>query len=118
MQLRTKNSAFKANVASLIVKIVSVIGPLILVPLFVKYLTLEEYGIWLIVLSITSFFFLTNVGILQVVTNAIAKDISMEKVDYYSQVVFVQQNLDMHQNLLGINIDIQKNNMLHLQPHN
>ena len=86
MPLKTKNSAFKANVASLISKIVSVIGPLILVPLFVKYLTLEEYGIWLIVLSITSFFFLTNVGILQVVTNAIAKDISMEKVDYYSQV--------------------------------
>ena len=86
MLLRAKNSAFKANVASLIVKIVSVIGPLVLVPLFVKYLTIEEYGIWLIVLSIMSFFYLTNVGILQVVTNAIAKNISMEKVDYYSQV--------------------------------
>ena len=86
MPLKTKNSAFKANVASLMSKIVSVIGPLILVPIFVKYLTIEEYGIWLIVLSIMSFFYLTNVGILQVVTNAIAKDISMEKVDYYSQV--------------------------------
>ena len=86
MLLRAKNSAFKANVASLIVKIVSVIGPLVLVPLFVKYLTIEEYGIWLIVLSVVSFFYLTNVGILPVVTNAIAKDISMEKVDYYSQV--------------------------------
>ena len=86
MLLRAKNSAFKANVASLIVKIVSVAGPLILVPLFVKYLTIEEYGIWLIVLSITSFFYLTHAGILQVVTNAIAKNISMEKVNYYSQV--------------------------------
>ena len=74
MPLKTKNSAFKANVASLMSKIVSVIGPLILVPIFVKYLTIEEYGIWLIVLSIMSFFYLTNVCILQVVTNAIAKD--------------------------------------------
>ena len=80
MLFKVKNSAFKANAASLTVKIVSVLGPLVLVPLFVKYLTLEEYGIWLIVLSITSFFYLTNVGILQVVTNAIAKNISEEKI--------------------------------------
>ena len=86
MLYKVKNSAFKANIAALASKVVSVIGPLITVPLFIKYLTIEEYGIWLMVLSVTSFFYLSNVGILQVVTNAVAKDISEEKVDYYSQV--------------------------------
>ena len=86
MLYKVKNSAFKANIAALTSKVVSVIGPLITVPLFIKYLTIEEYGIWLMVLSVTSFFYLSNVGILQVVTNAVAKDISEEKVDYYSQV--------------------------------
>ncbi len=86
MLFKVKNSAFKANIAALASKVVSVIGPLITVPLFIKYLTIEEYGIWLMVLSVTSFFYLSNVGILQVVTNAVAKEISEEKVNYYSQV--------------------------------
>ena len=86
MLYKVKNSAFKANIAALASKVVSVIGPLITVPLFIKYLTIEEYGIWLMVLSVTSFFYLSNVGILQVVTNAVAKDISEKKIDHYSQI--------------------------------
>ena len=84
--LKVKNAAFKANMAALASKAIAILGPLITVPLFIKYLTIEEYGIWLIVLSITSFFYLSNVGILQVVTNAVAKDISEKQVYYYSQV--------------------------------
>jgi len=86
MLFKVKNSALKANIAALASKVVSVIGPLITVPLFIKYLTIEEYGIWLMVLSATSFFYLSNAGILQVVTNAVAKEISEKKVNYYSQV--------------------------------
>ena len=86
MLFKVKNSAFKANIAAIASKAISVIGPLITVPLFIKYLTIEEYGIWLMVLSITSFFYLSNVGILQVVTNAVAKEISEKKVNYYSRV--------------------------------
>ena len=86
MSLKIKNSAGKALTSSLICKFVSVIGPLILIPLFVKYLTPEEYGTWLVVLSISSYFFLTNPGITQVVSNAIARDIAAEKAGYYSQV--------------------------------
>ena len=86
MSLKVKNAAGKALTTSLIYRFVSVIGPLILIPLFVKYLTPEEYGTWLVVLSISSYFFLTNPGITQVVSNAVARDITAEKVDYYSQV--------------------------------
>ena len=86
MLFKVKNSALKADIAALASKVVSVIGPLITVPLFIKYLTIEEYGIWLMVLSATSFFYLSNAGILQVVTNAVAKEIAEEKVNYYSQV--------------------------------
>ena len=86
MSLKVKNAAGKALTTSLIYRFVSVIGPLILIPLFVKYLTPEEYGTWLVVLSISSYFFLTNPGITQVVSNAVARDIAAEKVDYYSQV--------------------------------
>ena len=86
MPLQVENAARKALITSIISKAVNVVGPIVLIPLFVRYLTTEEYGIWLIVLSITSFFYLTNVGILQVVTNAIARDISIDKTDYYSKV--------------------------------
>ena len=86
MKLSTHKPTLKANVTSLIERCIAGLAPLILVPLYVKYLTIEEYGIWLMVLSITSFFYLSNVGILQVVTNAVAKEISEKKVNYYSRV--------------------------------
>ena len=86
MLLKVKNAALKANLAALASKVVGVLGPLITVPLFIKYLTIEEYGVWLMVLSLTSFFYLSNVGILQVITNAVAKDISEKQAHYYSQV--------------------------------
>ena len=63
MLFKVKNSAFKANIAAIASKAISIIGPLITVPLFIKYLTIEEYGIWLMVLSATSFFYLSNAGI-------------------------------------------------------
>jgi O-antigen/teichoic acid export membrane protein len=84
--LKTNKAAFKANITSTIERVISGLSPIILIPLYVKYLTIEEYGIWLIILSITSLIYLTNFGILQVITNAIAKEISEDKVDYYSKV--------------------------------
>ena len=86
MNLNTHKPTFKASITSLIEKCIAGLAPLILVPLYVKYLTIEEYGIWLMILSITSFLYLTNFGIAQVVTNAVAKDISADRVDYYNKV--------------------------------
>jgi len=83
---KTNKAASKANLTSIIERVISGLTPIILVPLYIKYLTIEEYGIWLIILSLTSLIYLTNFGILQVVTNAIAKDISEDNVDYYSKV--------------------------------
>jgi len=102
MLFTAKNSAFKANIAAIASKAISVIGPLITVPLFIKYLTIEEYGIWLMVLSITSFFYLSNVGILQVVTNAVAKEISEKKFNYNSQLASSDHQRPLE---LGINND-------------
>ena len=86
MRLHTDKAALKANITSIIERVLSGLIPIILIPLYVKYLTIEEYGIWLMILSITSFLHLTNFGIAQVVTNAIAKDISENRIDYYNKV--------------------------------
>jgi len=86
LKLHTDKAALKANITSIIERVISGLIPLILIPLYLKYLTIEEYGIWLIILSITSFLYLTNFGIAQVVTNAIAKDISENRIDYYNKV--------------------------------
>ena len=45
---------------SLMSKLINLLGPLLLVPIFVKYLTVEEYGAWLMILSIATYFFLID----------------------------------------------------------
>jgi len=71
---------------SLMSKLINLLGPLLLVPIFVKYLTVEEYGAWLMILSIATYFFLANPGITKVVSNAIARESDSNDINYYNQV--------------------------------
>jgi len=86
MKLINKNATWESLYFSLMFKLISLLGPLLLVPIFVKYLTVEEYGAWLMIVSITSYFFLANPGITKVVSNAIARESDSNDIKYYSQV--------------------------------
>ena len=86
MKLINKNATWESLYFSLMFKLISLLGPLLLVPIFLKYLTIEEYGAWLMIISITSYFFLANPGITKVVSNAIARESDSNNIKYYSQV--------------------------------
>jgi len=86
MELINKNTAWKSMYFSLMSKLINLLGPLLLVPIFVKYLTVEEYGAWLMILSIATYFFLANPGITKVVSNAIARESDPNDINYYNQV--------------------------------
>ena len=86
MKLINKNATWESLYFSLMFKLISLMGPLLLVPIFLKYLTIEEYGAWLMIVSITSYFFLANPGITKVVSNAIARESDSNDIKYYSQV--------------------------------
>ena len=51
---------------------VSMLGTLILVPMYLHYLGKEQYGLWLVVLSIVGYLGLSNLGIAQSVSNFVA----------------------------------------------
>jgi len=51
---------------------VNIIVPLIMIPLFVRYLGMELYGQWIIVLSLVSYLPLANLGIAQALQNRMA----------------------------------------------
>jgi O-antigen/teichoic acid export membrane protein len=48
-------------------------GPLILVPLYARFLGHELYGQWLVILSVTSFLSLAGLGVGQAVSNAVVE---------------------------------------------
>ena len=51
---------------------ISILTNLILVPMYLHYLGKEQYGLWLVVLSMVSYLGLSNLGIAQVVSNLVA----------------------------------------------
>ncbi|MBT9175324.1 MAG: putative membrane protein EpsK [candidate division WS2 bacterium] len=51
---------------------VSMLSNLILIPMYLHYLGKEQYGLWLVVLSIVSYLGLSNLGIAQSVSNFVA----------------------------------------------
>jgi O-antigen/teichoic acid export membrane protein len=61
--------AFGASLANTL--IAGAVGVL-LIPIYLRYLTTEEYGIWLMILSIMSYLGLANLGIGQTVSNYVA----------------------------------------------
>lgn len=51
---------------------ISILSNLILVPMFLYYLGKEQYGLWIVVLSMVSYLGLSNLGIAQSVSNFVA----------------------------------------------
>ncbi|HLD82347.1 MAG TPA: polysaccharide biosynthesis C-terminal domain-containing protein [Candidatus Omnitrophota bacterium] len=51
---------------------ISILSNLILVPMYLNYLGKEQYGLWLVVLSLVSYFGFLNLGITQSVANLVA----------------------------------------------
>lgn len=62
----------KGSIASYSNKVVSMAGNLILVPMYLLYFGKEQYGLWLVILSIVSYFGFSNIGITQSVSNHVA----------------------------------------------
>jgi len=58
--------------ASYLNRSISMISYLILVPMYLYYLGKEQYGLWLVVLSMVSYLGLSNLGIAQIVSNLVA----------------------------------------------
>lgn len=62
----------KGIAAGYINKIFSLLTPMILTPLYVRYLGQDAYGIWIVILSLSSYLFLVNLGFSQTVANQTA----------------------------------------------
>jgi O-antigen/teichoic acid export membrane protein len=56
---------------------VSFITPLITVPLYVRFLGAKNYGDWIVILSLTSYLGLANLGIGQTISNRIAEAVAI-----------------------------------------
>lgn len=61
-------------IVSVLARLLIPLTGLILMPIYLKYLTKEEYGQWLIMLGITNYLLLANMGIAQTVANHVAKN--------------------------------------------
>ncbi len=59
---------------------ISMASNFILVPMYLYYLGKEQYGLWIVVLSIVSYLGLSNLGIAQIVSNLVAS--ANSKRDY------------------------------------
>jgi O-antigen/teichoic acid export membrane protein len=70
----TGRSRILAVAATAMNRAVMVVGPLVLVPLFIRHLSPAEYGIWITALSVTSYLGLVNLGIAQVVINVVTRE--------------------------------------------
>ena len=66
------NRIFTGAVASYLNTAVSLLSNLVLVPMYLLYFGKEEYGLWLVVLSIVSYLGFSNLGIAQSVANFVA----------------------------------------------
>jgi O-antigen/teichoic acid export membrane protein len=66
---------------------ISIIGPLITIPFYVRLLGHELYGQWLVILSLTSYLGLANLGMGQTVANRIAEAVARGRRDAVSAIV-------------------------------
>lgn len=66
---------------------ISILTNLILVPMYLHYLGKEQYGLWLVVLSMVSYLGLSNLGIAQVVSNLVASANAKNEYDDIRAIV-------------------------------
>ena len=66
------NPILSGTLASYLNTAVSMVSNLVLVPMYLFYFGKEEYGLWLVVLSIVSYLGFSNLGIAQSVANLVA----------------------------------------------
>ncbi|MGH7934155.1 MAG: lipopolysaccharide biosynthesis protein [Candidatus Binataceae bacterium] len=70
-------AAVPRNIAwSYVSWVLSIIAPLVLIPFYVRFLGARLYGEWLVILSLTSYLALANLGMGQTVGNRIAEAIA------------------------------------------
>lgn len=68
----SNNRIITGSLSSYLNTAVSLVSNLILVPMYLFYLGQEEYGLWLVILSIVSYLGFSNLGIAQSVANFVA----------------------------------------------
>ena len=66
---------------------ISIIGPLVTIPFYVRLLGHELYGQWLVILSLTSYLGLANLGMGQTVANRIAEAVARDRREAVSEIV-------------------------------
>ena len=78
---------FSGTVASYLNTVVSLLSNLVLVPMYLLYFSKEEYGLWLVVLSIVSYLGFSNLGIAQSVANFVASTNAKNDYDGIKSIV-------------------------------
>jgi O-antigen/teichoic acid export membrane protein len=66
---------------------ISVIGPLVTIPFYVRLLGHELYGQWLVILSLTSYLGLASLGMGQTVANRIAEAVARGRCEAVGEIV-------------------------------
>ena len=78
---------FSGTVASYLHTTVSLLSNLVLVPMYLLYFSKEEYGLWLVVLSVVSYLGFSNLGITQSVANYVASTNAKNDYDGIKSIV-------------------------------
>ena len=83
----SNNRIISGSLASYLNTAVSLISNLVLVPMYLFYLGKEEYGLWLVILSIVSYLGFSNLGIAQSVANFVASTNAKNDYDNIKSIV-------------------------------
>lgn len=83
----SNNRIITGSLASYLNTAVSLVSNLILVPMYLFYLGQEEYGLWLVILSIVSYLGFSNLGIAQSVANFVASTNAKNDYDNIKSIV-------------------------------
>jgi len=81
------NRILSGSLASYLNTAVSMVSNLVLVPMYLFYFGKEEYGLWLLVLSIVSYLGFSNLGIAQSVANFVASNKAENGIDEINSIV-------------------------------
>ena len=81
------NRILSGSLASYLNTAVSMVSNLVLVPMYLLYFGKEEYGLWLLVLSIVSYLGFSNLGIAQSVSNFVASTNAKNGYDNIKSIV-------------------------------
>lgn len=82
-----KTSIFKGISASYANTAISAISNFIIIPLYIKYLGRQEYGLWIAVSGITTYLGFLNLGIGQTTANLFGKAVADNDVEYASVIL-------------------------------